>query len=64
MNATTYSAIPRKHFVCRIPADAARYTDEIEMRTTAFDEFDMRHVLRCAFGKWASEEATVEEVCP
>ena len=56
--------LPRRQFVCRIPADSAYYRDAIELATTAYDEHDMRHIVRCAFGRLAAEAAIVEEVRP
>ena len=53
--------IPRRRFICRIPADSAYYRDAIELATTAYDEHDMRHIVRCAFGRLAAEAAIVEE---
>lgn len=52
----------RRRYRCRIPAAAARHGEDIDITTSAFNEADMRHALRCWFGRIASEEAIVLEL--
>lgn len=59
-----FQGLPRRQYICRIPADASHYREEIELRTLAFDENDLRHLVWLAFGRLAAEGAIVEEVRP
>lgn len=61
MTMATVSARSRR-FRCRIPAAAARHGEDIDITTSAANEVDMRHALRCWFGRIASEEAIVLEL--
>jgi hypothetical protein len=51
-----------RRYRCRIPAAAARHGEDIDITTSAANEVDMRHALRCWFGRIASEEASVLEL--
>jgi hypothetical protein len=54
--------IPMKRYRAHIPAEAARHGEDIDIETRAVDELDMRHALRCWFGRIAADEAIVTEV--
>ncbi len=56
--------IVTKRYHAHVPADAARHGEAIDIETRAVDEKDMRHALRCWFGRIAADEAVINEVHP